>query len=47
MVQALAFTTETSVTYRNEFAKGVRQALSLRDKQFGDYRESSKSGEAQ
>jgi enoyl-CoA hydratase len=47
MVQALAFTTETSVTYRNEFAKGVRQALSLRDKQFGDYRESRKSGEAQ
>jgi enoyl-CoA hydratase len=47
MVQALAFTTETSVTYRNEFAKGVRQALSLRDKQFGDYRESRKSGEVQ
>ena len=47
MVQALAFTTETSVTYRNEFAKGVRQALSLRDKQFGDYRESKKSGGAQ
>ena len=46
MVQALAFTTETSVTYRNEFAKGVRQALSLRDKQFGDYRESKKSNEA-
>jgi enoyl-CoA hydratase len=46
MVQALAFTTETSVNYRNEFAKGVRQALSLRDKQFGDYRESKKSGEA-
>jgi enoyl-CoA hydratase len=47
MVQALAFTTETSVTYRNEFAKGVRQALSLRDKQFGDYREGKKVGEAQ
>lgn len=42
-LQALAFTTEASLAYRAEFAKGgVRHALSLRDKQFGDYRESPK-----
>jgi len=38
-MQALAFTTESTLTYLKEFRKGVRQALSLRDKQFGDYRE--------
>lgn len=42
-LQALAFTTEASLAYRAEFAKGgVRHAPSLRDKQFGDYRESPK-----
>jgi enoyl-CoA hydratase len=41
-IQALAFTTEASLTYRKEFAKGVRHALSLRDKTFGDYREREK-----
>jgi enoyl-CoA hydratase len=41
-IQALAFTTEASLTYRQEFAKGVRHALSLRDKSFGDYREREK-----
>jgi enoyl-CoA hydratase len=39
-MQALAFCTESSIVYRKESAKGVRHALSLRDKQFGDYRES-------
>ena len=28
--------------YLKEFSKGVRQALSLRDKSFGDYREGEK-----
>ena len=42
-LQALAFNTEASLAYRAEFAKGgVRHALSLRDKQFGDYRERPK-----
>lgn len=41
-MQALAFTTESTLTYLKEFKKGVRQALSLRDKQFGDYRERGK-----
>ncbi|HYM29731.1 MAG TPA: enoyl-CoA hydratase-related protein [Candidatus Cybelea sp.] len=41
-IQALAFTTEASLEYRKEFAKGVRHALSLRDKTFGDYREREK-----
>ncbi|MGE0681576.1 MAG: enoyl-CoA hydratase-related protein [Candidatus Binatia bacterium] len=41
-MQALAFTTESTLTYLKEFKKGVRQALSLRDKQFGDYREREK-----
>src|SRR5262249_8362644 len=38
-MQALAFTTDASRRYRKELAKGVRQALSLRDNPFGDYRE--------
>jgi hypothetical protein len=38
----LAFTTESTRTYLKEFKKGVRQALSLRDKAFGDYREREK-----
>lgn len=38
-MQALAFFTPSSLAYRDEFSKGVRHALSLRDKQFGDYRE--------
>jgi enoyl-CoA hydratase len=37
-VQALAFFTETSQTYRAELRKGVTQALSKRDETFGDYR---------
>jgi enoyl-CoA hydratase len=41
-MQALAFTTESTLTYLKEFKKGVRQALSLRDKTFGDYREREK-----
>src|SRR5215471_2697766 len=41
-MQALAFTTESTLNYLKEFRKGVRQALSLRDKQFGDYREREK-----
>ena len=42
-LQALAFTTEASLNYRKELTKGVREALSLRDKQFGDYRERDKT----
>ncbi len=42
-MQALAFTTESTLTYLKEFKKGVRQALSLRDKTFGDYREREKN----
>lgn len=41
-MQALAFTTQASRAYLKEFGKGVRQALSLRDKTFGDYREREK-----
>jgi len=41
-MQALAFTTESTLSYLKEFRKGVRHALSLRDKQFGDYRERKK-----
>jgi enoyl-CoA hydratase len=41
-MQALAFTTESTLSYLKEFKKGVRQALSLRDKKFGDYREREK-----
>jgi enoyl-CoA hydratase/carnithine racemase len=41
-MQALAFTTEASRSYLKELRKGVRQALSLRDKTFGDYREREK-----
>ena len=41
-MQALAFTTESTLTYLKEFRKGVRQALSLCDKTFGDYRERKK-----
>jgi enoyl-CoA hydratase len=37
-VQALAFFTETSQTYRAELRKGVTQALQKRDEVFGDYR---------
>jgi enoyl-CoA hydratase len=37
-VQALAFFTETSQTYRAELRKGVTQALTKRDETFGDYR---------
>jgi enoyl-CoA hydratase len=42
-LQALAFTTETSLAYRRELKKGVKEALSLRDKTFGDYREGKKA----
>jgi enoyl-CoA hydratase/carnithine racemase len=41
-LQALAFTTEASLAYRRELKKGVKEALSLRDKTFGDYREGKK-----
>lgn len=41
-LQALAFTTKSTRDYLNEFDKGLRQALSLRDKSFGDYREGEK-----
>src|SRR3954452_11882 len=41
-LQALAFTTEASRAYLKELRKGVSQALSLRDKTFGDYREREK-----
>ena len=39
-IQALAFFTETSQTYRAELGKGVSAALTKRDKVFGDYRTS-------
>lgn len=39
-MQALAFFTESSIAYREEFSKGVRHSLSVRDGKFGDYRES-------
>lgn len=42
-LQALAFTTKSTRDYLKEFSKGVRQALSLRDKGFGDYRERENS----
>lgn len=37
-LQALAFFTETSQTYRAELRNGLTQALSKRDEVFGDYR---------
>lgn len=40
-IQAMGFHQESSKAYMSSFAeKGVKQALSDRDKQFGDYRES-------
>ena len=39
-IQALAFFTETSQTYRAELGKGVSAALTKRDEVFGDYRTS-------
>ena len=41
-VQALATTTQASRDYMKEFSKGVTHALSVRDKEFGDYREGEK-----
>lgn len=41
-VQALATTTQASRDYMKEFTKGVTHALSVRDKEFGDYREGEK-----
>jgi enoyl-CoA hydratase len=41
-IQALAFHQRSSREYLKEFAKGVTQALSKRDAQFGDYRERKK-----
>lgn len=41
-LQALAFSTESSLAYRRQFRRdggSVRDLLSQRDKQFGDYRE--------
>ena len=46
-LQALAFFTETSQTYRAELRNGLTQALSKRDQVFGDYRtkEQKEAGE--
>ena len=41
-IQALATTTQSSREYMKQFTKGVTHALSVRDKAFGDYRESDK-----
>ena len=41
-IQALAFHQRSSREYLKEFARGVTQALSKRDAQFGDYRERKK-----
>jgi enoyl-CoA hydratase len=41
-MQALAMTTPASRAYMKEFGQGVRHALSVRDKAFGDYREREK-----
>lgn len=41
-LQALAFFTETSQSYRAELRKGVSQALTKRDEVFGDYRTQDK-----
>jgi enoyl-CoA hydratase len=41
-IQALAFHQKSSREYLKELAKGVTQALSKRDAQFGDYRERSR-----
>ena len=41
-IQALAFHQKSSREYLREFSKGVTQALSKRDAQFGDYRERKK-----
>jgi len=41
-IQALAFHQKSSREYLKEFSKGVKQALSKRDAQFGDYRERKK-----
>jgi enoyl-CoA hydratase len=43
-LQALAFCTESSLAYRRQFRRdggSVRDLLSQRDRQFGDYRESA------
>lgn len=37
-IQALGFTTDTFKNYAKELRKGVTEALTLRDKQFDDYR---------
>lgn len=42
-IQALAFFTETSQTYRAELRKGVSAALTKRDEKFGDYRTAGKT----
>jgi enoyl-CoA hydratase len=44
-LQALAFCTESSLAYRRQFRRdggSVRDLLSQRDRQFGDYREGGK-----
>ncbi|MGH9427270.1 MAG: enoyl-CoA hydratase, partial [Terriglobia bacterium] len=41
-IQALAMATPASRAYMKEFGQGVRHALSVRDKSFGDYREREK-----
>ncbi len=46
-LQALAFTTESSLAYRRQFRReggSVRELLSQRDRPFGDYRESGSAG---
>lgn len=44
-IQALGMTTQASRAYMKEFGQGVRHALSVRDKAFGDYREGEKKEE--
>jgi enoyl-CoA hydratase len=41
-IQAMGFHQKSSREYLAEFAKGVTQALSKRDAQFGDFREDKK-----
>ena len=41
-LQALGAATQSSRAYMKEFSQGVKHALSVRDKAFGDYREGEK-----
>ena len=44
-MQALGMTTQSSRAYMKAFGQGVRHALSVRDKDFGDYRERDEQDE--